>query len=67
MNYRMEKASSLLAMTANPVGLIAVEVGYSDPMTFSKVFRRRRGMSPTEFRERHRKEADNVKKVRLSI
>ena len=67
MNYRMEKASSLLASTSSPVGLIAEEVGYSDPMTFSKVFRRRRGMSPTEFRERHRTETGNVKKVRLSI
>ena len=63
----MEKASSLLASTSSPVGLIAEEVGYSDPMTFSKVFRRRRGMSPTEFRERHRTETGNVKKVRLSI
>ena len=67
MNYRMEKASSLLASTSSPVGLIAEEVGYSDPMTFSKVCRRRRGMSPTEFRERHRTETGNVKKVRLSI
>lgn len=67
MKYRIEKASSLLASTSNPIGLIAEEVGYSDPMTFSKVFRSRRGMSPTEYREQHRKEADNVKKVRLSI
>jgi AraC family transcriptional regulator of arabinose operon len=67
MKYRIEKASSLLSSTSNPIGLIAEEVGYSDPMTFSKVFRSRRGMSPTEYREQHKKEDDNVKKVRLSI
>ena len=51
MNFRMEKASALLANTNNPIGVIAAEVGYSDPMTFSKIFRRRFGMSPTQFRE----------------
>ena len=51
MNYRMEKASALLANTNNPIGVIAAEVGYSDAMTFSKIFHRRFGMSPTKFRE----------------
>lgn len=63
MNFRMEKASALLANTDNPVGVIAAEVGYADPMTFSKIFRRRFGMCPTEFRESRygeRKHKNNI-------
>lgn len=56
MNFRMEKATALLALTENPIGVIAAEVGYSDPMTFSKVFRSRFHMSPTQFREARVKE-----------
>ena len=56
MNFRMEKATALLAQTDNPIGVIASEVGYSDPMTFSKIFRARFGMSPSSFREASRKE-----------
>ena len=50
MNYRMEKAGSLLRVTGDPVSVIAAEVGYHDPLAFSKNFRRRYGMSPTEYR-----------------
>ena len=52
MNFRMEKAGSLLTETKSPINVIAMEVGYSDSLSFSKAFRSRYGMSPTEFREK---------------
>ena len=51
MNYRLEKARSLLAVTEDPIGTIAGMVGYTDVMSFSKSFRRRFGLSPTQFRK----------------
>ena len=50
MNYRMEKAASLLTVTTDPISVVAAEVGYSDPLAFSKAFRARFGSSPTEYR-----------------
>jgi AraC-like DNA-binding protein len=51
MNFRMEKAAQLLEVTKSPVNIIAAEVGYSDSLSFSKAFKRRYGMSPTDYRE----------------
>lgn len=47
---RIEKAQTFLRSTDLPVGEIARRVGYSDPLYFSRLFRRRTGLSPTEFR-----------------
>ncbi|MDO5701834.1 MAG: AraC family ligand binding domain-containing protein [Lachnospiraceae bacterium] len=57
MNYRVEKASALLAFSSNSISAIAEEVGYTDPMTFSKAFKKRTGKSPSEFRESGKKDA----------
>ena len=51
IDFRLEAAASLLRNTRDPVNAVAIEVGYSDPLSFSKAFRRKFGMSPTEFRE----------------
>ncbi|MBQ7371166.1 MAG: helix-turn-helix domain-containing protein [Blautia sp.] len=51
MSYRMREAASLLAFTTDPVHVIAVKVGYHDSLSFSKAFRNRFGLSPTEYRE----------------
>jgi AraC family transcriptional regulator of arabinose operon len=56
MKFRIEKANALLASTFNPVNVIAAEVGYSDPMTFSKIYRTRMGMSPSQYRALRRME-----------
>ena len=50
MDFRMEKAASLLRSTDSPVGVIAAEVGYADPLSFSKVFRKQFGINPSEYR-----------------
>ena len=49
--YRMEKAASLLGTTDSPVNVIAAEVGYPDALAFSKAFRKRFDMSPTDYRQ----------------
>ena len=51
MNYRMEKAAQLLRETEMPVNVVAAEVGYSDSLSFSKLFKQRYGMSPSRYRE----------------
>lgn len=50
---RIQFASNLLQLSNRPVKQIAAEVGYEDPLYFSRVFRRRVGLSPKAFRARH--------------
>ena len=50
MNFRMERARGLLRYTDRPVGEIAEEVGYADSMSFSKAFKKRFHLTPSEFR-----------------
>lgn len=49
---RMERARLLLQSTELPVGVIAAQVGYADPLYFSTRFRLRHGVSPTGWRQR---------------
>lgn len=48
---RIGAAAELLATTNDPIGMIAEKVGYSDPLHFSKVFRREMGTSPSQYRK----------------
>ena len=50
VNYRLNKACDLLKNTNLPVSTIASEVGYDDPLTFSKVFKNFHDVSPTTYR-----------------
>ena len=52
MQYRLKIACRQLAETALPVQEIAAHVGYENQMTFSKMFRKAYGISPTEYRQR---------------
>lgn len=49
-DQRMILAQHLLHDTDTPISVIAGRVGYEDPLYFSRVFKRRVGVSPSEFR-----------------
>ena len=49
-NIRLERAKRLLAEGRTPIIEIAYEIGYANPSQFSAFFRKRTGLSPTEFR-----------------
>jgi YesN/AraC family two-component response regulator len=48
---RLEHAETLLRTTLKPIKEIAVSCGYGDPLYFTRVFHKARGVSPTRFRE----------------
>lgn len=48
-NHRMHTAATLLAQNHLSVTTVSSYVGYPDPFTFSKSFKRFFGMSPTEY------------------
>lgn len=50
VNYRLEKGSQLLRTTSFPVRVISEKTGYSNPLTFSKMFKKNYGISPTAYR-----------------
>ena len=50
-DYRMQKAEDLMRTSRLSIKEIGKTVGYPDPNYFTKVFRRVRGVSPSEFRE----------------
>ena len=50
MKVKLEKAKKLLRNPRYQIDEIAEKLGYNDASYFSKVFRRKEGMSPTQFR-----------------
>lgn len=50
VTLRMNQAADLLQTTNEKIHVIAANVGYSDPLTFTKMFKRYKGMSPSEWR-----------------
>lgn len=52
MQYRMKKAKELLKDSELPISNVAYAVGYSDPLAFSKMFKKREGVSPIRYREK---------------
>ena len=51
---RLNRAKELLTTIGASVSEVAKSVGYSDPLYFSRSFRKRFKMSPSEFREKFR-------------
>ncbi len=49
--YRLSKAAELLLQTSEPITAIAGEVGFSHISHFGKCFRRKTGLSPSEYRK----------------
>ena len=52
MNYRISKASELLILTNDSIHAIAYSCGYNDALTFSKAFKKKKGVSPLVYRNR---------------
>lgn len=50
INYRMERARELLKVGNFSIRDIAVSVGYDNPLYFSRVFKKKFGVSPSEYR-----------------
>jgi len=47
---RIEEATRLLSTTDHAISAIARQVGFTDPLHFSRVFKKMKGFSPTEMR-----------------
>ncbi|MBQ8526177.1 MAG: AraC family transcriptional regulator [Clostridia bacterium] len=50
VDYRMKKACQLFNDRQLSVGNVAYSVGYKDPLTFSRMFKKKLGLSPTDYR-----------------
>lgn len=50
-NIRIEKAKKLLLQSDMNIKNICVDIGYSDPNYFSRIFKKMVGVTPTEYRE----------------
>lgn len=51
-NVRLTRAAEQLNMTDSPVEVIAAANGYTDPAVFTKSFKKKHGLSPTQYRKR---------------
>ena len=51
--YRMNKACELLSTTEDRVRDIGIQVGYTDPSYFCRMFKKVIGISPKEYRKMH--------------
>ncbi|WP_339264782.1 AraC family transcriptional regulator [Paenibacillus sp. FSL R5-0744] len=52
IRFRLERATELLMTTEASVGEIAASIGYKDVYYFSRIFKKRKGVSPAHFRTR---------------
>ena len=50
-DYRIEKATILLEQSSDSVATIAAQVGFEDVTYFSRCFKKRKGVSPMQFRK----------------
>lgn len=50
IDLRIGKADELLLSSEMSIAQVAYETGFSDPLYFSRIFRKRRGLSPEMFR-----------------
>ncbi len=50
---RMEAAMRQLVNTRNSIGSIALSVGYNSQFSFSRLFKKQLGLSPTQYRSKY--------------
>lgn len=65
-NRRLDKAKELLAETALPVTDICFSTGFENIAHFSKVFKARFGLPPSEFRRQLRLKKDDYRGLKMS-
>lgn len=53
--YRIAKAKELLEATSENLATIAQQVGYENDSYFSRVFKKSEGISPSDYRRRHKR------------
>ncbi len=53
IRHRLDRACLLLKSTDYPILHIAYSVGYADPFAFSRLFKQKKGMSPSDYRKYH--------------
>jgi len=58
LDLRLKHAAELLSETGSSIAEIASETGFSDPNYFSRLFSRRKGKSPRQWRQSLRKNPD---------
>lgn len=51
IQYRIDKACNLMTNQALSIGDISRSVGYNHPLTFSKIFKKVKGVSPLKYRK----------------
>ena len=56
IELRIAQAKFLLSTTNVKIYDIAKSIGYDDPFYFSKAFKKMTGLSPSDFREKNKKE-----------
>lgn len=54
LSFRMERAAEKLTAGSTPIGDIGAAVGYPNLLNFSRAFKGVYGVSPREYRQRHR-------------
>ena len=59
LSIRISNAVSLLETTDYNVAEIAAIIGYDNPLYFSRIFRKQKGLSPSDFRKLRRTEEEN--------
>lgn len=58
IHYRMERARELLKAGSYPISDIAVSVGYANALYFSRMFKKKFGVSPSAYREQEESHKD---------
>lgn len=59
IRYRLKKAKQLLKDSTMPIQHVAYAVGYNDPFSFSKIFKKELGLTPSEYRSQKNSDASD--------
>ena len=55
--FRLSRANELLDITNESIENVANSCGYKDPLIFTKAYKKKYGVTPTQHRKKDRKEA----------